>query len=210
MTNSIELRQLHIDHLSTDDQYITAHRVQQLLWEDFVRLSGVNPEDLRTAVDPESDEKVSQQVEKILAAGQNDSVYAGVYRTDANEDESLQGIIKIGSWKRGDQKPFGYAVLNSLVHGADPLASPQRGLHAFAMSDSSREMTGETVNRLLDDPTDQILNRYSELRVAVDESDTELSLALVNRSAKIGRHGIISLAGYDRSYRLHKVAPRNS
>ncbi len=210
MSSLIELRPLSFENTSAAEQVNVAQRVQKLLWEDFVRLEGVNPDELRTAVDPDSDVMVAAQVQKIRVAGQNNTVYTGVYRTDADKTEAMQGITKIGDWRRGDQKPFGHSAISALWHAMDPLASPQRGLHAFAMSDDSRHLTLEALTALLNDPTDIILNRYSQLRVAVDEQDTLLSESLQSHGAKVmrRRRGSIALARYERPYQLHIVDPR--
>ena len=75
MSSLIELRPLSFENTSAAEQVNVAQRVQKLLWEDFVRLEGVNPDELRTAVDPDSDVMVAAQVQKIRVAGQNNTVY---------------------------------------------------------------------------------------------------------------------------------------
>lgn len=216
---SLELRQLSLEDQTELKQLETARRVQEILWEDFIRLDDMREDELRGSVDPANEETVRRQREKLLAAAENGVVYGGFYQSDAETSapDSLHGIVKIGEWRHGDAAPFewgggfkvtrlGRKAITNIIRSVRTYPD-ERGLFAFAMTEQWRDYTQDAFDQVIDLES-PVLRPEDTLIAQVDEADGELSLAMRNRGAKLGNQGILAATGHDRLYRLHVIAPR--
>lgn len=177
----IELSPLLKKEQSDDEQLEVARRVKQFIHDDFVRV-GAPPEVVRGFADPTDSQQVEGQLLRIREA--KDARYLSI-----STDGELQGVAKLGSWKKGDQQPFG---------GTHERAS---GLHVFSVAQGLAEAALMAIYLLESCP------KYP-LKAAVHDNDTELQEAFTALGAPIdGRKGVITVGGYAAHYTLRTLEP---
>jgi hypothetical protein len=100
MAKNVEIQPLFVAGQSPEEQLDTAREVQRFVYEDFLRV-GVTEEEARSIADPDNDDQVVKQLERITHRPRG-TMYSWVI-----EDGGLRGIVKTGPWLPGDAAPFG-------------------------------------------------------------------------------------------------------
>jgi hypothetical protein len=177
----IELSPLLKKEQTDDEQLEVARRVKQFVHDDFVRV-GAPPEVVRGFADPTDSQQVKDQLLRIRE--NKDARYLSI-----STDGQLQGVAKLGSWKKGDQQPFG---------GTHERAS---GLHVFSVAQGLAEAALTAIYLLESCP------KYP-LKAAVHDNDAELQEAFTTLGASAdGRKGVITVGGYAAHYTLRTLDP---
>lgn len=178
---SVELTPLLKAGQSDKEQLEVARQVKQFVHDDFIRV-GAPLEVVRGFADPNNPQQVEEQLHRMKEPG--DARYLGV-----SQDGELQGVAKLGTWKRGDQKPF---------EGQYERAS---GLHVLSVTEGIAEAALMTIYLMEAHPR-------RALKAAVHDNDTELHEAFTALGAPVeGRKGVITVGAYAAKYTLRTLAP---
>jgi hypothetical protein len=197
MARNVEIQPLFIAGRSLEEQLDIAREVQRFVYEDFLRV-GATEEEARSIADPDNDDRVVKQLERITHRPRG-TMYSRVI-----EDGDLGGIVKIGPWLPGDAAPFGAGqrLASYIQQFMQPLEALPRGLHVFAVRDGLALAALQAVR------SSYAVESHLKLNAAVHENDDELHQAFTELGApKNGPTGRIKLGNYAARYTLRSLPP---
>lgn len=196
---SIEVIKLNSETFSPDELHNEARHLRQFIYDDFRRI-GATEDQARSIANPDSEQDVLAQIDKIICPRYPDTVYAKL----ASQDETV-GYAKIGPRIQGDEAPFGagprfLASIRELSR--DSLDMP-RGLHAFAVKDG---LAKAALARVYYD----LVPAHQPLVASVPEVDSELHAAFTELGAKEKTpKGIITLGSFAATYSRRVLPPHH-
>lgn len=179
-----------------------ARDVQRFVYEDTLRV-GATEEEARSVADPDGEDAVKKQLQRLLHPAAKGTRYLGVYA-----DEEQAGVIKLGPHLRGDAAPFRekptmlQRIRARLADEQRPAELTPQGLHVFAVRPGLAEAALTKVY------FDFVLPSQ-ELKAAVHENDAELRDALTVLGApEDGPVGRKRIGNYIANYVLRTLPPR--
>ena len=202
------------DHKLT--RWRMAKRVQELLLEDYTRLPGVFESALEPFVDPNNDEIVQRQANKIAEAALRNLLYLGVYTEgDCLNRWNMQGVIKISDWNGSDEAPFStnrlfcpklFELQQRWTNRHSKLWKPPRQLAICAISNILNAERPDAYDQILETVINPEAGFFpgTPILSSFDVSDERMRRAFQVRAASFGPYGKRTLGPYVRTYQ--KVA----
>lgn len=197
MTKNIEVRRINIDELNEERLYSEARGIKESVYQDFRRL-GVDEHSARSFANPDDDDQVEEQMDKMLSPAHPGTVYAQLL-----EDEEGVGYAKVGPRRLGDEVPFGGKVL-AVAKLREVFQMPEmmpRGLHVMAVRQGLALAALEAIYHDLVPPSQRLI-------ASVHAEDEELHQAFTALGSKQeGPKGEIKLGGYTALYVRRSLPP---